>query len=380
MSYCILGPVVPLRGGIAHYTTLLAKELEKRGEVSVISFSRLYPGFLFPGRSQVDQNGILEPPANVQFCLDTMNPLTWRKAAQKIIAQKPHMLIIPLWVTYVVPPIFSVVSIVRRHLATKVLFICHNVIPHDVGRIHLLLFKALLRKGDYAIVHSEQERRLVQAVAPRVQVIKHVLPICDFFVAGSARPDHELSLQSSRTNLRISKDKLVLLFFGFVRPYKGLDLLIEAVPTVRERLDAYLLIAGEFWEGRSRFDEMIAERGLAENVRIVDRYIPDDEVGLYFSAADIVVLPYREATQSAVIQIANAFKKPVVTTNVGGLPEVVEDGRTGYVVPKDSPEAIADAVLRFARDRATVDFPANIEAVLDRFSWAHLADMIEQLE
>ena len=379
MSYCILGPVVPLRGGIAHYTTLLAKELEKRGEVNVISFSRLYPSFLFPGRSQVDQNGILEPPANVQFCLDTMNPLTWRKAAQRIIAQKPDVLIIPLWVTYLVPPIFSVVSIVRRHSATKVLFICHNVIPHDVGRIHLLLVKALLRKGDFAIVHSEQERRLVQAAAPRVKVNKHVHPIYDFFAAGSASSDHELSLQDSRTNLRISKDKLVLLFFGFVRPYKGLDLLIQAMPAIRDCLDAYLLIVGEFWEGRSRFDEMIAERGLAENVRIVDRYVPDNEVGLYFSAADVVVLPYREATQSGVVQIAYAFRKPVITTDVGGLPEVVEDGRTGYVVPKDSPEAIADSAFRFARDRATVDFAANIEAILDRFSWSHLVDMIERL-
>lgn len=380
MSYCILGPVVPLRGGIAHYTTLLAKELETRGKVNVISFSRLYPRFLFPGRSQVEKNSILEPPANVQFCLDTMDPLTWRKAAQRIIAQKPDMLIVPLWVTYLVPPIFSVVSMVRRHLATKVLFLCHNVIPHDAGGIHLLLVKTLLRRGDFAVVHSEQEKRLVEGAAPCIRVIKHVHPIYDFFAAGSARPDHELSLQSSRTNMRISNDKLVLLFFGFVRPYKGLDLLIHAMPIVRERLDAYLLIVGEFWEGRARFDEMIAELGLAENVRLIDGYIPDDEVGLYFSAADIVVLPYREATQSGVIQIAYAFRKPVITTDVGGLPEVVEDGRTGYVVPKDSPEAIANAVLRFAHDRAAVDFTANIEAILDRFSWGHLADVIERLE
>jgi len=380
MSYCILGPVVPLRGGIAHYTTLLAKELEKRGDVNVISFSRLYPSFLFPGRSQVEQNGALEPPANVQFCLDTMNPLTWRSTAKKVIAMRPDVLIVPFWVTYLVPPILSVVSMVRRHLpTTRVLFICHNVIPHDVGKMHLLLVKALLRKGDFAIVHSEQEKRLVQEAAPSIEVIKHVHPIYDFFAASAGKADHRVSLQDAKDKLRISKDKLVLLFFGFVRPYKGLDLLIEAMPKICQRLDAYLLVVGEFWESRARFDEMIKELPLVENIRIIDRYVPDNEVLLYFTAADVVVLPYREATQSGVIQIAYGFRKPVITTDIGGLAEVVEDGKTGYVVPKDSPEAIADAVLRFARDRGSVDFTANIEAILDRFSWGRLADAIERV-
>ncbi len=379
MSYCILGPVVPLRGGIAHYTTLLASELQKRGEVNVISFSRLYPRFLYPGKSQVEQNGALEPPADVQFCLDTMNPLTWWRTAKKIIVLRPEMLIVPFWVTYLVPPILSVVSMVRRRLATKVLFICHNVIPHDVSRMHLLLVKALLKKGDFAIVHSEQEKRLVQEAAPNIDVVKHVHPIYGFFGASGSKADHELSLQDARANLRISKDKLVLLFFGFVRPYKGLDLLIEAMPMIRQRLDAYLLVVGEFWESRTRFDEMIEELSLVENIRIIDRYVPDNEVALYFSAADIVVLPYREATQSGVIQIAYAFHKPVITTNVGGLPEVVGDGETGYIVSKESPEAIAGAVLRFARERGSVDFTTNIEAILDRFSWGYLVDMIERL-
>jgi len=381
MSYCILGPVVPLRGGIAHYTTLLAKELQDRKEAHVISFSRLYPHFLYPGRSQLEQNGALEPPKGVQFCLDTMNPLTWRKTAKKIIAMRPDMLIVPFWVTYLVPPILSVVSMVRRHLpTTKVLFICHNVIPHDVGRMHLLLVKALLKKGDFAIVHAEQERRLVQEAAPSIEVIKHVHPIYDFFAASSVRSEHELSLQYARTNLRISKDKLVLLFFGFVRPYKGLDLLIKAMPKIGERLDACLLVVGEFWENRTQFDEMIEDLSLTEKVIIVDRYVPDNEVALYFSAADIVVLPYREATQSGIIQIAYGFRKPVITTDVGGLPEVVEEGRTGYVIPKDSPDAIAEAVLRFARERGSVDFTANIETVLDRFSWARLVDTIERIQ
>ena len=268
---------------------------------------------------------------------------------------------------------------VRRRAATKVLFVCHNVIPHDASRLHLLLVKALLKRGDFAIVHSEQERRLVQEAAPRIEVIKHVHPIYDFFGCGSESA-HRLTLQGARDNLRISKDKLTLLFFGFVRPYKGLDLLIEAMSIIRERLDAQLLIVGEFWENRARFDEMLSELALEENVRIIDSYVPDDEVLLYFTAADIVVLPYREATQSGVIQIAYGFRKPVITTNVGGLPEVVEDGKTGYVVPKDSPEAIADALLRFAGERTTVDFAANIEAILDRFSWERLADTIERLE
>ncbi|MCD6327821.1 hypothetical protein J7M28_09740, partial [bacterium] len=202
MSYCILGPVVPLRGGIAHYTTLLATELEKRAVVNVISFSRLYPRVLFPGKSQVAENGSLRPLTNVDHCLDTMNPLTWRKAAKRIIALKPDMLIVPFWVTYIVPPVLSVISIVRRHLRTKVLFICHNVIPHDVGKLHVLLVKAMLKKGDFAIVHSEVEERLVHELVPSIKVTRHVHPIYDFFSAVG-ESDRSLQLPEARDNLRL---------------------------------------------------------------------------------------------------------------------------------------------------------------------------------
>ncbi|HUT03123.1 MAG TPA: glycosyltransferase [bacterium] len=374
-SYCIMGPVAPLRGGIAHYTTLLAEELKNKGEVNVISFSRLYPSLLFPGKSQVVENGALKPPPNVDFSLDTMNPLTWIAAAKKIAAMKPDMLIVPLWVTFLVPPFLAIVSSVRRHSSAKVLFICHNVIPHDVSRVHLLLVKMLLKRGDFAIVHSDREMALVRSAVPTVRVMKHFHPTYDFFASAG---EHEMTCEEARDNLRISKDKLVLLFFGFVRRYKGLDLLIEAMPKVCKCVDAELLIVGEFWEKRVEYERMIERASLQQNIRIIDRYVPDNEVALYFTAADIVILPYREATQSGVVQIAYAFCKPVITTDVGGLPEVVHDGRTGYVVPSEEPDAIADAVLRFSRERASVDFAGNIEAVKVAFSWAVITRSIEQ--
>lgn len=379
MSYSLIGPVVPLRGGIAHYTTLLAKELQKRSEVSVISFSRLYPDMLFPGKSQRDEHPSLEPPANVEYCIDSLNPLTWRRAAKRIIASKPDLLIVPFWVTYLVPPLRSIVSIVKRHAKTRVLFICHNVIPHDVGRMHLLLVKALLRKGEFAVVHSEQEKRLVEEAAPDIKVVKHSHPTYQFFAAGCEDAESAQLQRQSREELGIPEGKLVLLFFGFVRPYKGLDVLIRTMPAIRKRLDAALLVVGEFWEDRGPYDAMIDQLQLGDSVIVVDEYVPDNEVARYFASADVVILPYREATQSGVIQIAYGFRKPVITTDVGGLPEVVERGKTGYVVPPDDSEAVVDAVIRFDSDRLTIDFAANIEETLDRFSWSHLADLIEGL-
>ena len=374
-SYCILGPVAPLRGGIAQYTTLLAQELRNKGEVKVISFSRLYPNLLFPGKSQVLEDGALKPPSNADFCLDTMNPLTWMRVAKKIARTRPDMLIVPLWVTYLVPPFLAIVSSLRRHSSAKVLFICHNVIPHDVSRAHLSLVKMLLKKGDFAIVHSDREMALVRSAVPTIRVMKHFHPTYEFFASAGK---HKLTLEEARDKLRISKDKLVMLFFGFVRRYKGLDLLIEAMPKVCKSVDAELLIVGEFWDKRIEYERMIERASLQQNVRIIDRYVPDNEVALYFTAADIVILPYREATQSGVVQIAYAFHKPVITTDVGGLPEVVQDGRTGYVVPSEDPDAIADAVLRFGRERASVDFAGNIDAMKVLFSWGVIARSIEQ--
>ncbi|MBN1591844.1 MAG: glycosyltransferase [Candidatus Coatesbacteria bacterium] len=378
MSYCILGPVVPLRGGIAHYTTLLANELASRAEVNVISFSRLYPEMLFPGKSQVENDCSLKPPEKVDYRLDTMNPFTWRRTAKRIIDLRPDTLIVPFWVTFLVPPILSVVSMVRRRIAVRTLFICHNVIPHDASRMHLLLVKALLKRGEFAIVHSEQEMELIKEAAPHIEVIKHVHPIYDFFACQSPSGEEENPRQP-RKALGIEDDKLVLLFFGFVRPYKGLDLLIKAMPRIREKLNAHLLIVGEFWEGREQFDKMVSELMIQDGVTIIDKYVPDSEVSRYFNAADIVILPYREATQSGIIQIAYGFKKPVITTDVGGLPEVVDEGKTGYVVPKESPEAIAETVFQFSQDRGSIDFAANIEAVLDGFSWSRLANVIEAI-
>lgn len=374
MLFTILGPVVPLRGGIAQYTTLLAEALEKREPVRVFSFSRLFPSFLYPGRSQRQDKAMLATPANVEFCLDSVNPITWKRTANKIIASKPDLLIVPLWTTFLVPTLYSVVSVVKRHTATKVLFICHNVMPHDVSNAHLQVMKALLKRGDFALVHSDYEREMLGKEVPRLKVVKHFHPIYEFF----ARPAqvHDVSDEDARSNLRIPKDKLLMLFFGFVRPYKGLGVLLRAMPEILKSVDASLLIVGEFWKRREPYDRAIADLGIVDSVRIIDRYVPDNEVALYFRASDVVVLPYREATQSGVVQIAYGFRKPVITSDVGGLPEVVEDGKTGYVVSREDPAKLAAAVLRFAEDRGRVDFTSNIEAIADRFSWDRLCEVI----
>ena len=345
----------------------------------VFSFSRLYPKLLFPGKSLKEQTRLLGTPNNTLFSIDTLNPISWKRTARQIAAFSPTLLVIPVWITYLVPPLLSIIATLRPSRTAKLLFICHNVIPHDAGQLHLRMMRRLLDKGDFAIVHSQKEKHLINSIAPGLRVLKHYHPIYDFFARGRPGGNHQALSELARDNLRLSKHKLVLLFFGFVRPYKGLDLLIRAIPEISRRLDVALLIVGEFWRGKRRFERMLGDLGVQSRVTIIDRYVPDEQVWEYFEAADLVVLPYREATQSGVIQIAFGFGKPVLTTDVGGLSEVVEDGKTGYVVPANDPGAIADAVIRFSRQRSEVDFGSNIASAREEFSWERLAGLIEEV-
>ena len=373
MKLAIVGPTYPFRGGIAHHTTLLYRHLRERHDVRFFAFRRQYPMWLYPAATDRDPSARPLAEPGVEHALDSMNPLTWLAVARQVRRFGPDALLIPWWVAFWAPQMSTIARLARRGRPTHVLFVCHNVIEHEPSRLRLALTRMALSGGDRFIVHSDEDKRNLERLVPGARVTRAVLP--SFGEVAGAVP----SRADARARLRIGADEEVILFFGFVRPYKGLRHLIEAMPRILARRRVRLVVAGEFWHDRQDYFDRIAELDLADRVMVLDRYAPNEEVADLFAAADLVVQPYETATQSAVTQIAFDVGRPVLVTSVGGLPESVRHLETGYVVPPSDPAAIADAVLDFFENRRGSHMEAEIARDRDRFSWARFVDVVEEV-
>ena len=373
MRIAVVGPTYPFRGGISHYNTLLCENLRKRHEVHLFSFERQYPGWLFPGRADRDPSEHALDTANVPT-LDPINPRSWLRTARRVTAVKPELLILHWWVTFWAPP-FAVIAHLVRRTGVPVLYLCHNVLPHEEKPWDRVLARLALSQGNHFVVMARAEKARLEALMPGVRAIQVSLPDVLSLTTCSPAPLQ----REARKVLGLGRAELYALFFGFVRPYKGLRYLLEAVPEVLQHVDAHLVIAGEFWEDKDSYLEMISRLGIKNAVTVVDRYVSNEETGTYFAAADVVVLPYTHVTQSAVVQLAFAFDKPVITTSVGELPRVVEHGKTGLIVPPQDSRSLAAALVSFARDLGTQDWAGQIGKARGKFSWFKLVQVIETL-
>ncbi len=366
----LIGPVYPYKGGIAHYTGLLARCLREEYDVHVISYSFQYPKLLYK-KPQKDTGSNTLALEDVQYLLHTANPFNWGKVARRINEIGPDLVVVQWWHPYFAPCYHA---LLKRLKHTKVLFTCHNVFPHERFPFDHRLTKAVLAKGDYFVVHSGLDEADLYSIKPGAVAAAAVHPAFNHFrVAG-------LTAQQARQKLGIAPDENVLLFFGFVRKYKGLHTLLDALPQILARLqNTRLLVVGDFGGDKEDYTGKIARLGVAANVDIYDGYIPDGEVAQYFLASDLAVLPYESATQSGIVQIAYDFGKPVVATDVGGLPEVVQNGKTGYVVPPQNPAMLADAVVRFFDENRAEEFTANVKAEAHKYEWARMRETIDRL-
>lgn len=370
MKICLVGPTYPYRGGIAHYTSLLAKQFESGHDVKIINFSRLYPSFLFPGKTQYDTS---DSPLRVETdrIIDCLNPLSWFGAGKAAADFESDLTVFQWWHPFFSPAYRVICSTFKHRRKSPLVFLCHNVIPHESSVFDRMLIKTAFGGADAFLVQSSADGENLKKLRDQPVMEKNPHPIYDFFDAG--RYDRE----SAREKLGL--DGPVILFFGYIREYKGLADLIEALPRVVERKPVTLLVVGEFYDKREPYDRRIEELSLENNIRIVDQYVPNEDVEIYFKASDLCVLPYRLATQSGIVQTAYGFGKPVVVTAVGGLPDVVTDGKTGYVVPPGDTGALADAVVRFFEEGAAGRMADNIRADLDRFSWKRCVDVLLSL-
>lgn len=371
MRICLLGPSYPFRGGIAHHTTLLYRHLRVRHQVSFYAFRRQYPRWLFPGPSDRDPSHNPLWEEGVVYRLDPLNPLTWVQLVRAIQRDAPDWIIIPWWSSFWALPFWVITVMLQRDGVGRILFLCHNVVDHEETFVSRYCSRLVLRNGHTCLVHSSQDAQRLRSLLPSSQVVHGFHPLYDCF------QDQRLSKSEAQARLGIHGD--TILFFGIIRPYKGLEDLLEAMPLILCRRKIVLLIVGEYWGKAGHMLRRLHELEREGSARVILRYIPNEDVGRYFAAADLVVLPYKAGSASGVVQIAYALEKPVVATRVGALPEVVQEGCTGYLVDPGDPPALAEAVLRFFEEKKADEFIENIRQMRTRYSWERLVFLLERV-
>lgn len=367
----IIGPAHPLRGGLATFNQRLAKEFNDRGHTcSIYSFSLQYPSFIFPGTTQYTDEPA-PPNLAIHTVINSINPFNWVKTGNRLKKERPDIIIVRFWLPLMGPALGTILRRVRKNNFTKIICIADNVIPHE-KRIGDRPFTGyFLKSCDAFITMSEKvmsDLRLFDKIKP-AQLVSH--PLYDNFGAA-------ISKEEARGKLGIDSQDLIILFFGFIRKYKGLDLLFEAMADERIRKSGIkLLVAGEFYEDAKQYQEQIDRLGIRSQLILKTDFIPDSEVKYYLCAADAVMQPYRNATQSGVTPLAYHFEKPMVVTNVGGLPSLVPDRKVGLVV-EPIPAAIATGILNFYQLGENYFIP-HLRNEKQKYSWAAMAGTIFQL-
>lgn len=365
MRIAFLSTFYPYRGGIAQFNARLYEALRQEHQVQAFNFTRQYPGFLFPGKTQYVTPEDKADPVETVRLLDSANPFTWRRTARRILQWKPDVLLFSYWASYFVPSFLPVAKLLRKH-GVKVVTVVHNAIPHEAKFFDRPLARRFFRENDLLACMSDTVRTDIRSLCPQVPVVQRPHPIYDHF--GKRTDPFE-----ARQALGIDPDLRTLLFFGLIRDYKGLDLLIDALPLLGEGYQ--LVVAGECYGSFDKYQAHIAATGLGANIKVFNRYIDDSEVPVFFSAADVCVLPYRSATQSGVTAVALHFEIPQVATPVGGLAESIEGPGAGVMARDVSPEALAEAVRAlFASGPGT--YAARIRAWKKEQTWPAFAEEI----
>ncbi len=373
--FALVGPAYPFRGGIAHYTTNLYRNLSRRYPVRLYTFTRQYPPFLFPGRTDRDPSRLVNTVPAVPI-VDPCRPRTWLHFWQTLQEDPPDVVILQWWHPFWAPFLMTTARAVKRRLAARLLFICHNLIPHEGNRrLNLFLARQVLKQGDGYLVHSRWERDGLKRMFPLARVLWSPIP-------GDLFPTHLPPKKEAQHCLGLSGNgqSRVLLFFGFVRNYKGLHTLLQAMGRIRE-MNLHLVVVGEFWVDERPYHRLLQQLDLEEQVTLVSRYLPNEQVGTYFAAADAVVLPYLSASQSAVATLSLHMGRPVIASAVQGLTDVIEHEETGLLVPPGDPVALSQAIRRYFAEALEAPLSEKIQERIQgkAFHWERLVGTLEAL-
>ena len=368
MNIVILGTAYPFRGGLATFNERLARQLQAEGHtVEVITFTLQYPSFLFPGKTQYSTE---KAPTDLRISqqVHSCNPFNWIKVGHRIRKMQPDMLITCYWMAFFAPCYGMIQRIVQRNGKTRCIALVHNMIAHEPSILDKLFAPFFVRHTDGFVALSESVvqdiNRFDHGTKPKTS---YPHPIYDHY-------GDQMSKEEACQALHLNPENQYMLFFGLVRAYKGLDLLLDAFGTVKDQLpNLQLIIAGEFYEDEDKYRAQIANNGLTDRVIIKNEFIADADLRKYFGAADLIVQPYKSATQSGVTQVAFHFEKPMLVTNVGGLGEIVHDHKMGYAVEPNA-DAIAAALTDYYTHNRQPDYTSYLIKEKDKYSWSRLAE------
>jgi len=367
MKIGFLGPAYPYRGGIAQFCSQLAKEFNQNNEIRFFSFKHQYPEILFPGKDQFGK--VEKPDFTIISRLTPYNPFTWYPTVKEINDWEPDILIISYWI-----PFFAIsYGFILRRLKkrTKSYYIVHNIDFHEKWLFAKSLTKYALKKADLLITLSKSVYDDAYRLFPKKKTIHGFHPVYNCYNLN------KYTNKSAKSELSLD-DKKVILFFGYIKEYKGLELLIKSFPDVIKKINnAHLLIVGEVYGNARKYHDAILDTKLKDRVTFIERFVKDSEIELFFKASDVLVLPYLQATQSGVLQIAYDMGLGAVATPVGSLAELVLDSKTGIIAGEVSKEAITKAIIKyFKMDRE--EMKKNIIKENSKHSWEALARLILQ--
>jgi glycosyltransferase involved in cell wall biosynthesis len=366
----IIGPAYPLRGGLATFNQRLAKQFTDEGhDCGIVSFSLQYPSFLFPGTTQYSSDQAPED-VTIYTLINSVNPMNWLSVGNKLRKWKPDLIVVRYWLPFMGPALGTILRRVRKNKHTKIVCIADNVLPHEKRMGDIPFTKYFLKAPDAFVTMSEKVLGDLRKFSNKpAQLVQH--PLYDNF--GEA-----ISKEEARSFLGLDAADKIVLFFGFIRQYKGLDLLLKAMADERIRKENIkLLIAGEFYDDEKPYLQLIKENNLEQQVILKTTFIPDSEVKYYLCSGDCVIQPYKNATQSGVTPLAYHFEKPMIVTNVGGLPSLVPHEKVGLVC-EPKPEAIAEAILRFYQLGEQYFIP-HLRSEKEKYLWSKLTGAIFSL-
>jgi len=359
MKIVLIGPTFPFRGGILHHTTLLYKELIKHHEVLFISFKRQYPKLLFPGKSDRDPSKNPLKPEKVFYEIDSLNPLTLESTIKMIKAFAPEKCIFPWWVSFWGPHFWYIAARIKRLTHCEIIAICHNVLEHEPNGLKNFISKFFLLKADRLVTHSSSDSLKLKNLLGKKNIMTAFHPT--YAPLPHVKEENSVRLKRRPGN--------IILFFGFVRPYKGLHVLLSALKIIIKKQNVHLLVVGKFWADKQKYLEQIDQLGIREQVTIFDQYIPNENIHLFFSAADLVVQPYLSASGSGVCQLAYGFGCPVIATKMGSLTEVITDGVNGQLVSSGNIRELADAIIKSLEPYMLNYLTENAMKTKTFFSW-----------
>lgn len=370
----LVGPAYPYRGGNPLYVSFVYDILKDYFDIQIINYKLLYPSILFPGTTQKDVSGKTIKNVPSIRLINSINPFSWLKTANFIKEQNADLVIFDWWNPFFGPSHYSISKLIKKKYKNKILFITENVISHEGRVIDRFLTKIGLKNANYYLALSNIVENDLKKLYAK-PVYRSELPIYDGYSF-----DEIFNQEKEKENLGYKKDDIVILFFGYVRKYKGLNILIDSIPEVVSRNSKIkFLVVGEFYDSYDKYLNQINNLKIKEYVKILNKFVPNEDVGKYYTAADLVALPYLSATQSGILNIAYGFRKPVLVTKVGGLADDVIEGKTGFVVEPQNSDEIANKILHFTENKDKINFTINIEDKIKNHKFFEMPKLIGEI-